>query len=80
MKATDGLLFTRGLLLSDGYDTVKEFQKHFYDNGKFWKPFAENFFRAVEEKIEDINPEQARHRVEEATLFIEQAQTVFSQV
>jgi sulfite reductase (ferredoxin) len=79
MKAADGLLSTRGLLLSDNYDTVKEFQKHFYDGGKFWKPFAENFFRAAEEKIEGIGPEQARRRVEETTLFIEQAQTVFSQ-
>ncbi len=80
MKAADGLLSTRGLLLSDGYDTVKEFQKHFYDNGKFWKPFAENFFRAAEEKTGDIDPEHARRRVEETTLFIEQAQTVYSQL
>ncbi len=78
-KAADGILFTRGLLLSDKYDTVKEFRSHFYDGGLFWKPFAENFFRTEEEGIDDVTPERARQRVEEATLFIEQAQTVYSQ-
>jgi len=80
MKAADGLLSTRGLLLSDGYDTVKEFQKHFYDTDKFLKQFAENFFRAAAEKAEGVDPEHARRRVEETTLFIEQAQTVYSQL
>ncbi len=80
MKAADGLLSTRGLLLSDGYDTLKEFRKHFYDTDKFWKPFAENFFRAAVEKSEGVDPEHARRRVEETTLFIEQAQTVYSQL
>ena len=54
-KAADGILFTRGLLLSDKYDTVKEFRSHFYDTGAFWKPFAENFFRTEEEGI-DVQP------------------------
>ena len=79
IKASDGLLFTRGLLLSDRYDTVPEFRKHFYDSGKFWKPFAENLFRADEEPTEGISRERARKRVEETTLFIEQAQTVYTQ-
>ncbi len=79
LKASDGLLFTRGLLLSDRYDTMTEFRKHFYDAGTFWKPFAENFFRAAQEAPEGISAERARRRVEETTLFIEQAQTVYTQ-
>ena len=78
-KASDGLLSTRGLLLSDRYDTVVEFRKHFYDTGQFFKPFADNFFRAVDEPIQGVTPERARQRVEETTLFIEQAQTVYTQ-
>ncbi len=78
-KASDGLLSTRGLLLSDHYDTVAEFRKHFYDTGQFFKPFADNFFRAVDEPIQGVTPERARQRVEETTLFIEQSQTVYTQ-
>ena len=79
-KAADGILSTRGLLLSDNYDTVAEFRKHFYETKVFWAPFAENFFRAADKGIDGLTPEQARRRVEETTLFIEQAQTVFSQL
>jgi sulfite reductase (ferredoxin) len=79
-KAADGLLSTKGLLLSDKYDTVGEFRKFFYDGGNFWKPFAENFFRSSEEDVAQLDAEQCRLRVEEATLFIEQAQTVYSQL
>ncbi len=77
-KAADALLFTKGLWLSDGYDTVAEFRRHFCGNGSFYKPFADNFLRAaVEEPSEE--PERARMRVEEAILFIEAAQGVYSQ-
>jgi sulfite reductase (ferredoxin) len=80
-KAADGLLSTKGLLLSDKYDTVTEFRKFFYDGPSvFWKPFAENFLRSAEENVEELDAEQCRLRVEEATLFIEQAQTVYSQM
>lgn len=79
MKAADGLLSTRGLLLSDHYDTVAEFRRLFYDEGRFHAPFAENFFRAAREGVENIDPDRARGRVDETTLFLEMAQTVFSQ-
>jgi sulfite reductase (ferredoxin) len=79
IKASDGLLSTRGLLLSDNYDTVSQFRQHFYDTGQFLKPFAENFFRAAEEPVHGIDADRARQRVEETTLFIEQAQTVYTQ-
>jgi len=77
-KAADALLFTKGLWLSEKYDRVGEFKKHFYDTGVFWKPFADNYFRsAAETNGHDL--EVARKRVEEATLFIEAAQDVYSQ-
>ena len=77
-KAADALLFTKGLWLSDRYDTVAEFRKHFCDNESFYKPFADNFLRTAQEgPSEDF--EHARLRVEEATLFIEAAQGVYSQ-
>jgi sulfite reductase (ferredoxin) len=80
-KAADGLLSTKGLLLSDKYDTVAEFRKFFYDGPSvFWKPFAENFLRSAVENVDELDAEQCRLRVEEATLFIEQAQTVYSQM
>ncbi len=77
-KAADALLFTKGLWLSDRYDTVSEFRKHFYDSDTFHKPFADNFLRTAQEGPSD-DSEQARLRVEEATLFIEAAQGVYSQ-
>ena len=78
MKAADALLFTKGLWLSDKYDTVSEFRKYFYETGSFYKPFADNFFKAAEENG-DSSQEQARLRVEEAILFIEAAEIVYSQ-
>ncbi len=77
-KAADALLFTKGLWLSDRYDTVAEFQKHFHAAGAFYRPFADNFLRSAAEGPSS-DPERARLRVEEATLFIEAAQGVYSQ-
>lgn len=77
-KAADALLFTKGLWLSDKYDTVDEFRKHFYETGVFHKPFAENFLRSAAE-TSGSDPERARLGVEEATLFIEAAHGVYSQ-
>ncbi len=77
-KAADALLFTKGLWLSDKYDTVAEFRKHFYESNAFYRPFADNFLRSAKEGPSG-DPERARLRVEEATLFIEAAQGVYSQ-
>ena len=77
-KAADALLFTKGLWLSDNYDTVEEFRRHFYDSNVFYRPFADNFLRSAQEGP-SVDPERARLRVEEATLFIEAAQGVYSQ-
>jgi sulfite reductase (ferredoxin) len=77
-KAADALLSAKGLWLSDNYDRIGEFRKFFYDTGVFWKPFAENYFRAVEEG-EGHSLALARKRIEETTLFIEAAQDVYTQ-
>ena len=77
-RAVDALLSTRGLLVSDNYDRVAEFRTLFSDTGEFHRPFAENFFRASERDGDVSGPDESRRRVEEAALFLEQAQTVYS--
>ena len=74
------LLFQRGLLLSDKYNTVEQFRKLFFESGEFYAPFAENFFRAAEEADAPLGAERTRRRVEEANLFAEMAQTVYSRM
>ncbi|MCA9565285.1 MAG: hypothetical protein KC561_17425, partial [Myxococcales bacterium] len=78
-KAADGLLSTKGLWLSDGYDTVTEFEKHFGSEG-FYRPCAEYFFRANRDGWDALNEEQTHQRVEEARLFIEEAEKVYSRI
>jgi sulfite reductase (ferredoxin) len=72
-EAADGLLSTKGLLRSDNYDTVAEFRKHFADTGEFLPMICEYFFRAAEEGSQNLTEEQAQQRLEEATLFVEEA-------
>jgi sulfite reductase (ferredoxin) len=79
-KAADALLFVKGLLLSDRYNTVQKFRELLYDTGEFHAQFAENFFRAEQEGNEGLGDERTRRRLEETTLFIEMAQTVFSRM
>jgi len=80
IKAADALLFQRGLLLSDNYNTVEKFRQLFYDSGEFYPPFAQSFFRAAEEGHAGLGTEKTRRRIEETTLFIEMAQTVYSRM
>ncbi|HZS50800.1 MAG TPA: hypothetical protein VFA54_08070 [Bryobacterales bacterium] len=80
LKAADALLFQKGLLLSDNYNTVEKFRELFFDTGEFYGTFAENFFRAAQEGNQGLGPEKTRRRVEEATLFVEMAQTVYSRM
>ena len=80
VKAADGLLSTRGLLLSDNYDTQAEFQKHFIDTGEFHIGVAEYFAKAHGEEDEDVTPERSRQRVEESNLFIEEAHVIYSRM
>ena len=80
VKAADGLLSTRGLLLSDNYDTQAEFQKHFIDTGEFHIGVAEYFAKAHGEEDEAVTPERSRQRVEESNLFIEEAHVIYSRM
>ncbi len=80
VKAADGLLSTRGLLLSDNYDTQAEFQKHFIDTGEFHIGVAEYFAKAHGEGNEEVTPERSRQRVEESNLFIEEAHVIYSRM
>ena len=76
-KAADALLSVRGLLLSDRYDTVGEFRTHFGENG-FLPQISEFFFRAAQEGPQNLDAEKVHQRVEEATLFVEEAHGVYS--
>ncbi len=80
IKAADALLYQKGLLLSDNYNTVEKFRELFYETGEFYANFAENFLRAAQEGSEGLGAEKTRRRLEEATLFIEMAQTVYSRM
>jgi hypothetical protein len=73
-KAADGILSTKGLLRSDNYDTLAEFRKQFAEPGDFLPMVSEYYFRAAEEGTKNLTAEQAHQRVEEATLFVEEAQ------
>jgi sulfite reductase (ferredoxin) len=73
-KAADGILSTKGLLRSDNYDTLAEFRKQFAEPGDFLPMVSEYYFRAADEGTKNLTPEQAHQRVEEATLFVEEAQ------
>jgi sulfite reductase (ferredoxin) len=79
-KAADGILSTKGLLRSDNYDAVVQFRKHFAEPGEFLPSLAEYFFRAAEEGPKNLSPEQAHQRVEEATLFVEEAHGRYSRM
>ena len=79
-SAADGLLSSRGLLLSDNYNTVAEFRKHFGETGDFFAMCADYFYRAAEEGFQKLNEERTHQRVEEATLFIEEAHGVYSRM
>ena len=79
-KAADGLLSTRGLLLSDNYDTHSEFKKHFIDTGEFLIGVAEYYGKAHAEGGEEVSPERSRQRVEESNLFIEEAHILYSRM
>ena len=79
-SAADGLLNTQGLLLSNKYDTVAEFKKHFVEPGRFFPGLADYYVRASQENLDKLNPERTRQLVEEANLFSEEAQVVFARM
>jgi sulfite reductase (ferredoxin) len=79
-KAADALLLAKGMLRSDRYDTAAEFRKNFADTGEFLPMCADYYFRAAEEGTANLDPERAHQRVEEATLFVEEAHGRYSRM
>jgi len=79
-KAADGILSTKGLLRSDNYDSVAEFRKQFSEPGDFLPMVSDYYFRAAEEGPINLSSEQAHQRVEEATLFVEEANGRYSRM
>jgi sulfite reductase (ferredoxin) len=62
----------------DATEIVEAFRKHYYDTKLFFDPFAGGkfasyFFRAHKESKKTLDSEQARQRIEEASLFVEAA-------
>jgi sulfite reductase (ferredoxin) len=80
VAAANGLLSTKGLLLSDKFDPLLEFQKHFAEPGKFFPGCAEYFAKAAAEGQRQVSAERARQRLEEANLFVEEAHVVYSRM
>jgi sulfite reductase (ferredoxin) len=79
-SAADALLNTEGLLLSDRYDTVREFKSRFIDKGRIFPGVAEYFVRAAGEDRARIGAERARQLLEEANLFTEEAHVVYGRM
>lgn len=69
----------------DSAEVVQEFRKRFYDTEKFFDPFAggkfAQYFLAAHEKAGMFyTPETARHRVEEAQLFIDASHSCYNRM
>jgi len=80
IRAADGLLTTEGMQYIDDETTVREFRDRFYDTQIFFSAYAEHLFKAVDEKDTALDEEVTHRRVEEATLFIEQAHNVYGRM
>jgi hypothetical protein len=80
--AADALLTTHGLQLSDGFDTAAEFRQRVVDPGRFFAPYADYFFKALEpgRAAAAADAETAHQRVEEATLFVEESHVSYSRM
>ena len=80
IRAADGLLTTVGLQYIDDATTVSEFRKHFFDAGNFFAGFGAHLFKATEEDTSTFDQEKTHHRVEEATLFVEESHNVYNRM
>ena len=80
IKAADALLTTEGLQHIDNETTVKEFRNRFFEPGIFFPGFGAHLFRAVEEDTSVFDKELTHRRVEEATLFVEEAHNVYGRM
>ncbi len=69
----------------DADEIVREFRTHFYDTKIFWDKyaggkFAGYLFRVHKENGAAVDAEAARHRIEEAQLFIEAAHACYQRM
>ena len=80
IKAADALLTTEGLQHIDDETTVKEFRVRFFEPGIVFPGFGAHLFKAVEEDTGAFDRELTHRRVEEATLFVEEAHNVYGRM
>jgi sulfite reductase (ferredoxin) len=80
IRAADGLLTTEGIQYIDDENTVREFRDRYYDTQIFFSAYAEHLFKSLEERGIELNEELTHRRVEEATLFVEQAHNVYGRM
>lgn len=80
IKAADGLLTTVGLQYIDNETTVNEFRTRFFDTGNFFVGYGAHLFKAMEEDTSTFDHESTHHRVEEATLFVEESHNVYGRM
>ena len=80
IKAADALLTTEGLQHIDDETTVKEFRARFFEPGIVFPGFGAHLFKAVEEDAAAFDKELTHRRVEEATLFVEEAHNVYGRM
>lgn len=79
-RAAEALLTTRGIQSKSTEDTVRDFRALFVETGQFWNPFAEFLDKWLVEDTAGVDEEAAHFAIEEATLFVEQAQTVYGRM
>ena len=80
IRAADGLLTTEGLQYVDDESTVSEFRNRFFEPGIVFAGFGAHIFKAVEEGTDNLTAELTHQRVEEATLFVEEAHNVYNRM
>jgi sulfite reductase (ferredoxin) len=79
--AADALLSTRGLLKSDGYDPVAEFEKHFTGEGApFFPGTAAYIKKAAAENGSAPDAERLTRKLTETHLFVEEANVVYGKL
>jgi sulfite reductase (ferredoxin) len=78
MTAAKELVLSKTPVKDDSSEVVREFREKFFDTKLFWDPFAggkfaQYFFQAVENPVQNPTSDAAHRLVEEAQLFIEAA-------
>ena len=80
IQAADALLTTEGQQHIDNETTVREFRSRFFEPGVVFPGFGAHIFKAAEEDSSTFDRELTHRRVEEATLFVEEAHNVYGRM